>query len=170
MLSGLSGSVATGLVIAIAGYVVSRRIPEAAAVAPDLKVNWNFVTETIRNISFIGENRVVLNSVLGISWFWFFGATFLVQIPSYSESILGGDAALMSTLLAMFIIGISTGSLLCERLSGGQVEIGLVPLGAMGLTFFGVDMYFASPAPVTDYQGLASFFAARATGASSLTC
>lgn len=153
---------ATGLVIAIAGYLVSRDIPDAPAVAPDLKVSWNFVTETIRNISFIGENRVVLNSVLGISWFWFFGATFLVQIPSYSENILGGDAALMSTLLAMFIIGISTGSLLCERLSGGQVEIGLVPLGAMGLTFFGIDMYFASPTTLAPYLGLGNFFATPA--------
>ena len=148
----------TGLVIAIAGYWVSRDIPEAPSVAPDLKVSWNFVTETIRNISFIGENRTVLNSVLGISWFWFFGATFLVQIPSYSENVLGGNAGLMSTLLAMFIIGISTGSLLCERLSGGQVEIGLVPLGAMGLTFFGIDMYFASPATPAQYLGLVNFF------------
>jgi len=152
----------TGLVVAIAGYLVSRDIPQAPAVAQNLEVNWNFITETIRNIRFIGENRVVLNSVLGISWFWFFGATFLVQIPSYSENILGGDAALMSTLLAMFIIGISTGSLLCERLSGGQVEIGLVPLGAMGLTFFGIDMYFASPASPTTYLGLGHFFATPA--------
>ena len=147
----------TGLVIAVAGYWVSRRIPAAPAVAPDLKISWNFVTETIRNIGFIGENRTVLNSVLGISWFWFFGATFLVQIPSYSENVLGGDASLMSTLLAMFIIGISTGSLLCERLSGGQVEIGLVPLGAMGLTIFGIDMYFASPDTLVSYAGLGNF-------------
>jgi hypothetical protein len=100
--------------------------------------------------------------VLGISWFWFFGATFLVQIPSYSENILGGDAALMSTLLAMFIIGISTGSLLCERLSGGQVEIGLVPLGAIGLTVFGIDMYFASPTTLMLYVSLGDFFAVTA--------
>jgi len=149
----------TALFIAVLGYLSSRGIPEAPAVAPELKVSWNFVTETIRNIGYIKENRVVLNSVLGISWFWFFGATFLVQIPSFSETVLGGDAALMSTLLAMFIIGISTGSLLCEKLSGGQVEIGLVPLGAMGLTFFGIDMYFASPTVLPAYTGLAGFFA-----------
>ena len=81
----------------------------------------------MRNIRFITKNQTVLNSVLGISWFWFFGATFLVQIPSYSQNILGGDETLMSALLAMFIIGISAGSLLCEKLSGRQVEIGLVP-------------------------------------------
>ena len=148
----------TSLLVAVAGYLVSRGIPKAPAVAPDLKISWNFITETARNIRFIGENRVVLNSVLGISWFWFFGATFLVQIPSYSETVLGGDAALMSTLLAMFIIGISSGSLLCERLSGGQVEIGLVPLGAIGLTVFGIDMYFASPDALVVYSGLGNFF------------
>jgi 1-acyl-sn-glycerol-3-phosphate acyltransferase len=149
----------TALLIAVTGYLTSRGIPEAPAVAPDLKINWNFITETVRNIRYIGENRIVLNSVLGISWFWFFGATFLVQIPSYSETILGGDERLMSTLLAMFIIGISTGSLLCERLSGGQIEIGLVPLGAMGLTLFGIDMYFASPATPAVYTTLSNFLA-----------
>jgi 1-acyl-sn-glycerol-3-phosphate acyltransferase len=147
------------LLVAMLGYIASRDVPTAPAVAPDLKINWNFLAETFRNISFIRENRVVLNSVLGISWFWFFGATFLVQIPSFSQTILGGDETLMSTLLAMFIIGISTGSLLCERMSGGQVEIGLVPFGALGLTFFGVDMYFASPVEPVVFTGLSNFFA-----------
>jgi 1-acyl-sn-glycerol-3-phosphate acyltransferase len=148
----------TALMIAVIGYLSSRGIPNAPAVAPDLKINWNFLAETVRNIRFIRENRVVLNSVLGISWFWFFGATFLVQIPSFSENVLGGDERLMSSLLAMFIIGISTGSLLCERLSGGHVEIGLVPFGAIGLTLFGVDMYFASSIEHAAYTGLGSFF------------
>jgi 1-acyl-sn-glycerol-3-phosphate acyltransferase len=134
------------LLVAVAGYLFSRRIPKAQAACPDLQINWNVFSETFRNLKFLNENSVVLNSVLGISWFWFFGATFLVQIPSYSQNVLGGDENLMSTLLALFIIGISTGSLLCERLSGKQVEIGLVPFGAIGLTLFGLDLYFASPA------------------------
>ena len=94
------------LVVAVMGYLFSRGIPEANAVAPDLKINWNIFTETWNNIRFINENQTVLNSVLGISWFWFFGATVLVQIPSYSQNVLGGDEDLMSGLLAMFIIGI----------------------------------------------------------------
>jgi 1-acyl-sn-glycerol-3-phosphate acyltransferase len=150
------------LLTAVTGYLASRGIPEAPAVAPDLKINWNFIAETVMNIRFIKENRVVLNSVLGISWFWFFGATFLVQIPSFSENVLGGDERLMSTLLAMFIIGVSSGSLLCERLSGGQIEIGLVPFGAIGLTLFGIDMYFASPTEPALYMTLGSFFAVGA--------
>jgi MFS family permease len=148
------------LVTAIAGYIASRSIPTAPAVDPDLRVNWNFLAETVRNIRFIGENRTVLTGVIGISWFWFFGATFLVQIPSFSGNVLGGDERLMSTLLGMFIIGISTGSLLCEKLSGGRVEIGLVPLGTIGLTLFGIDMYFASPAAPVSHTTLGAFLSA----------
>jgi 1-acyl-sn-glycerol-3-phosphate acyltransferase len=133
------------LAVAAAGYLFSLRIPVAEAAAPHLKISWKLFAETVRNLKFINENQTVLNSVLGISWFWFFGATFLVQIPSYSQNVLGGDEHLMSALLALFIVGISTGSLLCEKLSGKQVEIGLVPFGAIGLTLFGLDLYFASP-------------------------
>jgi len=143
------------LLVAVAGYRFSQRIPVAEAVSPGLEINWNIFTETVRNLKFLNENRTVLNSVLGISWFWFFGAIFLVQIPAYSQYVLGGDENLMSTLLALFIMGISTGSLLCERLSGQQVEIGLVPFGAIGLTLFGLDLYFASPAnPGIDVSAL----------------
>lgn len=146
---------AAGLAIAGAGYVYSRRIPVAEASAPELRINWNVFSETVRNIRFINQNRVVLNSVLGVSWFWFFGAVFLVQIPSFSQNVLGGDKHLMSTLLGLFIVGISSGSLLCEKLSGRQVEIGLVPFGAIGLTLFGIDLYFASPAgPTADLATL----------------
>jgi 1-acyl-sn-glycerol-3-phosphate acyltransferase len=148
---------AAALLVAAAGYGFSRRIPEAPAVAPDLKINWNIFSETWRNIRFINQSPVVLNSVLGISWFWFFGATVLVQIPSYSQNVLGGDEDLMSGLLAMFIVGISTGSLLCEKLSGRQVEIGLVPFGAIGLTLFGADLYFASPTAPIEGITLGSF-------------
>ena len=146
------------LAVALAGYGYSLRIPAAAAVAPAIRINWNIFSETARNLRFLNENRTVLNSVLGISWFWFFGATLLVQIPSYSQNVLGGDENLMSALLALFIIGISTGSLLCEKLSGRQIEIGLVPFGAIGLTLFCADLYFATPAQAGDSLSAVEFF------------
>jgi len=146
------------LAVAIAGYCFSLKIPSAEAVAPDIRINWNIFSETIRNIRFLNTNRTVLNSVLGISWFWFFGATLLVQIPSYSQNVLGGDENLMSSLLGLFIIGISTGSLLCEKLSGKQIEIGLVPFGAIGLTLFGTDLYFATPGQARASLSAAEFF------------
>ena len=146
------------LAVALFGWLTSLKIPRAPAPDPGLNINWNIFTETIRNIRFINTNRTVLNSVLGISWFWFFGSVFLLQIFGYTKHDLGGDERLVSLLLALFIIGISTGSLLCERLSGKQVEIGLVPFGAFGLTLFGIDLYFASPTAATEMITVGQFF------------
>lgn len=147
------------LFVAIAGWLSSRAIPIIPATAPELKINWNIFSESWRNLRYLKQHRVILNSVLGISWFWFYGATFLVQIPSYTYNLLGGDKNLMSLLLAMFIVGISLGSLLCERISRHQIELGLVPLGSIGLTVFGIDLYFASPQSPQQLADIASFFA-----------
>src|SRR5450432_4649066 len=137
---------ATAIAIAIAGYVVSRRIPQAPSVAPDLRINWNPFTETWRNLRFAHGNRVVWLSMLGISWFWFYGATYLTQFANFTQDVLGGDEHVATLMLAIFSVGIGVGSLLCERLSGHKVEIGLVPFGSIGLTLFALDLYFASPA------------------------
>src|SRR4030095_11129949 len=138
----LAGLTAVG--VAITGYLVSRAIPLTPAVAPDLALNWNPFTETFKNLRFAYGNRVVWLSMLGISWFWFYGATFLTQFPNFAKDVLGGDEHVVTLLLALFSIGIGTGSLLCERLSGHKVEIGLVPFGSIGLTIFAVDLWFAS--------------------------
>ena len=138
----LAGAVA--IVIAIAGYLVSRGIPNTPAVAPDLKINWNPFTETAHNLRFAYGNRVVWLSMLGISWFWFYGATYLTQFATFTKGVLGGDEHVATLLLAIFSVGIGIGSLLCERLSGHKVELGLVPFGSIGLSVFAVDLYFAS--------------------------
>ncbi len=132
--------------LAVLGYLASRGIPLTPAVDPQLQINWNPLTETWRNIAAIRTNRTVWLSILGISWFWFYGATVLAQFPNYAREVLGGDETVFILLLAVFSLGVGTGSLLCERLSARQVEIGLVPFGAIGLTLFGVDLYFASQA------------------------
>ena len=132
------------VLIAVLGYFASRGIPSASAAAPDLKINWNAFTETGRNLNFLRTNRTVFLSVLGISWFWFFGVTFLAQLPNYTKIYLGGSEQVVTLLLTIFSFGIGLGSLLCERLSGHKVEIGLVPLGSIGLTVFGVDLYLAT--------------------------
>jgi len=140
-----------GLGVAVAGYLASRGIPAAPPPAPELTVNPNPLTETWRNIGFARENRTVFLSILGISWFWLYGALFLAQIPAYGKYVLGGGEAAVTLLLATFTVGIGFGSLLCERLSARHVEIGLVPLGSIGLTVFGIDLALASMAlpPVT---------------------
>ena len=137
--------VAIGCVLlALAGRAVAQLIPASPATDPGLKINWNPITETVRNLRLAHENIVVFRSLLGISWMWFFGAVFLSQFPSFAKETLHGDAHVASLLLVVFSVGIGTGSLLCEMLSRRHVEIGLVPLGAIGMTVFSVDLYFAS--------------------------
>jgi len=138
-----------GLVIAVAGYLASRRIPSAPAPVPELVLNLNPLSETWRNIRFARENRTVFLAILGISWFWLYGALFLAQFPAYTKDIIGGGETAVTLLLFVFTLGIGIGSLLCERLSAGRVEIGLVPLGSIGLTLFGLDLAYASPATST---------------------
>ncbi len=135
---------ALGVAVAVAGYLASRGIPLTPAVDPALSINWNPLTETLRNLSIARESRVVWLSMLGISWFWFYGATFLAQFPGFARDFLGGDERVVTFLLALFSVGIGAGALLCERLSGRKVEVGLVPFGSIGLTLFAIDLWFAS--------------------------
>ena len=140
---GITAVAATTIGLSAAGMLLSRLIPLAPPADPDLKMNWNVVSETWRNFQFLRSNRTVFLSVLGISWFWFFGAMFVTQFPNLTRNILVADEQVVTLLLVVFSIGIGIGSLLCERLSGHKVEIGLVPFGSIGLTNFAVDLYFA---------------------------
>ncbi|HWX01763.1 MFS transporter [Collimonas sp.] len=130
--------------IAILGWLFSRGIPLTPAAEPELKINWNPVTETMRNLSFSRKNRPVFLAMLANSWFWFYGAIILAQFPLYAKNYLHGDHSVFVLLLTVFSLGVGAGSLLCERLSGHKVEIGLVPFGAIGLSVFGLDLFLAS--------------------------
>ncbi|MQA19174.1 MFS transporter [Rugamonas rivuli] len=134
------------IAVALLGLIASYRIPNAPAPVPELKVSWNFVDESIRNINFSRKNRVVFLSMLGNSWFWFYGALVLAQFPVYAKDYLHGDHSVFVLLLTVFSLGVGSGSLLCERLSGRKVEIGLVPFGSIGLSLFGADLYLSSNA------------------------
>ncbi|CAG0968030.1 acyl-[acyl-carrier-protein]-phospholipid O-acyltransferase / long-chain-fatty-acid--[acyl-carrier-protein] ligase [Burkholderiales bacterium] len=137
-----AGSLA--IAIAVAGWLVSRDIPVTPAVDPGLVFNWNPFTETWCNLVLSSGNRVVWLSMIGISWFWFYGALFLAQFAGFSRDHLGGNETVVTALLAVFSVGIGAGSLLCERLSRRRVELGLVPFGSIGLTLFAVDLWLAS--------------------------
>jgi 1-acyl-sn-glycerol-3-phosphate acyltransferase len=132
------------LLVAVVGWLTSRAIPVSPAAEPELKINWNPFTETVRNIRFSHGNRPVFLSILANSWFWFYGAIILAQFPVYASNYLHGDYSVFVLLLTGFSLGVGVGSLLCEHLSGHKVEIGLVPLGAIGLSVFGVDLFLAS--------------------------
>ena len=147
------------LVIAVLGFLSSLAIPQAAPAAPDLKINWNPVTETWRILQFTHQNFTVFQSVLGISWFWFLGSVYLAQLPNFTKLFLGGGEHVVTLLLTLFAIGIGIGSLLCERLSGRMVELGLVPFGSIGLTLFGIDLFFATPALPASSEALLGMWA-----------
>ena len=130
--------------LAVIGRALAQAVPVSPATDPALQINWNPFTETWRNLKLAHGNTVVFRSLLGISWMWFFGAVFLSQFPSFARDVLHGDEQVASLLLVVFSIGIGAGALLCEILSRRHVEIGLVPLGAIGMSVFSIDLYFAS--------------------------
>ena len=134
------------IALAIGGRLAAAGVPDSPASDPQLKVNWNPLSETLANLRLARTNRAVFLSMLGISWLWFFGATFLTSFSPFAKDVLGGNENVVTLLLGVFSVGIGTGSLLCEKMSGHKVEIGLVPFGSIGMTVFAVDMYFATHA------------------------
>jgi len=132
------------VLLATAGWLASRSIPEATAPEPSLRINWNIISEICRIIKFSREDKTVFWAIIGISWFWFYGATFLSLVPTYTRDVLFADERIATLMLTAFSIGIGTGSLMCEKLSHKHINLGLVPIGAIGLTLFATDLSFIS--------------------------
>lgn len=150
------GAVVAG--IAVMGWVASLSIPAAPSVSPEIEVRWNPLTQIWKAINFARRVHSVFLSILGISWFWFLGTAYLTQIPAYTREALRSGEGVVTLLLTMFSVGIGVGSLLCERLSGRKVELGLVPLGSIGLSLFGIDLFFAyHPPDVPELMGVMEF-------------
>lgn len=133
------------LAVAGCGYLASRFIPSVAASSPALRLDWNLFRQTRATLRMgLAQAPAVSRSMIGNSWFWFVGAVYLTQIPAYAMDWLHGDETAVSLILTVFSVGIALGSLLCERLSGRRVEIGLVPFGAAGLSLFGLLLWWHS--------------------------
>ncbi len=133
------------LIVAIFGWLASRRIPEAApsAGAEDIKINWNVFAESYKIMSDATKNPIIYLSILGISWFWFYGILFITQATQYTK-LIGLSQNLTNIILSAFCIGTGLGSMLCEKLCNRRIELGLVPFGSIGLCIFVIDLYFAS--------------------------
>ena len=158
--SGTQAVAALSLALAVLGRLTAQALPASPSTQPDLAINWNPFTETWRNLKLAHEGLAVFRSLLGISWMWFFGAVFLSQFPSFAKAVLHGDEHVASVLLVVFSVGVGLGSLMCERLSHRHVEIGLVPLGAIGMSVFAADLYFASRSlPEAAQMGVSTFLA-----------
>ena len=148
------------IAIAVVGYVSSRFIPKAAPPAPDLTINWNPISQIIRSFSHTKKHHYsVLLSILGVSWFWLMGSVYVTQIPNYVAEQLNGGTGVVTLLLAAFSTGIGIGALLCDRLCGHKIEVGLVPFGALGLSIAAIHLTTLTvPTPSETYD-IASFLA-----------
>lgn len=147
--------------LALLGRLAAQGIAITPANDPQLRVDWNPWRVTWQNLKLARSDRTVWGSLLGISWMWFFGAVFLSQFPSFARDVLHADEQVASLLLVVFSLGIGLGSLLCEVLSRQKVEMGLSPLGALGMSAFAIDLYFATlPLPRHDLWSLHAFLAA----------
>ena len=149
------------LATAVAGYLFSRGMPSAPPGAPDLKLSFNFIGDSVRLVGDAWRIRDVRSAILGISWFWLMGAVYTTQLPTFTRLNLGGDANVYTVMLALFSIGIGLGSVVCAKLSHGQLQLGLVLLGSVGMTLFGGDLALSGmghhQGPL---QGLAAFLLA----------
>lgn len=134
------------VIVAIIGWLWSCQIPSAAAENKGLVIGLNPIGQTRENFKLAKKDPTVFYCILANSWFWLYGGSFLTQVPNFAVTVLNGHPTLISILLAAFIVGVAIGSLLCNKLSNGQVEPGLIPLGALGLTLFAVDLFFSSSA------------------------
>ncbi len=145
------------IVFAALGFMSSLYIPPAAAALPSLKINWNLAGETINLFKMAFKEYYIFLSILAMSWFWFYGSFYLSQMPLYAKNIIGGNNEVVTLLILSFSIGVGTGSILCERLSGHKVEIGLVPFGAIGITLFSLDLSFIDYVKPAQLQDLNTF-------------
>ncbi len=144
-------TIVSGTIVAVAllGWFSSWYIPATRPAQPDLQLNHNLITETWKILAHAAGQRDVFLSILGISWFWLVGATFLAQFPTFTKDVLGASENVLTLLLTTFSVGIAIGSLLCNRLLKGEVHATFVPLGALGMTIFTVDLFFATAHPLS---------------------
>ncbi|WP_180080473.1 MULTISPECIES: MFS transporter [unclassified Acinetobacter] len=126
----------TVLTIAVLGYLSSRFILKQNVTTPDLKIDWNFFRTSYQTMKYAKSLPLIFTILLGNSWYWFYGATYLTQIPQMTQQNLHASENVVSLLLTFFSVGVGVGSLLCRKIGGSQVNIKMVPIGAVGLTIF----------------------------------
>ena len=142
LMGGLALAYAWGIPVAavvmvalsVVAWRTSTSIPAAPAVGTPPKVSFSIVSDTVALVRQARSIRPVWLSILGISWFWTFGATLLALVPPLARDLLGGDAMVASTFLAIFSIGIAVGSLLCARQLKGEISPHPVPFAALAMS------------------------------------
>jgi acyl-[acyl-carrier-protein]-phospholipid O-acyltransferase / long-chain-fatty-acid--[acyl-carrier-protein] ligase len=137
----VSASIVT---IALLGYLSSFAIPESPPPSPELKLSLNFVKESINIINLSRKATNPFLCIMGISWFWLLGFTFLTLFPNYAKDIIHGNDQIYVFFLATFSIGIALGSSFCNRILKGRIEATFVPLAALGMSLFMLDLFYST--------------------------
>ena len=145
------------VIFAVLGYLSSRFIPFASASAPDIQFKWRPYKQTKHTLSIAKSDRIVFQCIMAISWFWFLGAAYLTQFPNFTKVYLNGTESTVSFLLALFSVGIAVGSMACNWLSNHRIEVGIVPIGALGITIFGFLMATSIPSDLPRFHTFAEF-------------
>ncbi|NOH48622.1 MFS transporter [Vibrio rotiferianus] len=145
------------VIFAVLGYLSSRFIPFASAGAPDIQFKWQPYKQTKLTLSIAKSDRIVFQCIMAISWFWFLGAAYLTQFPNFTKVYLNGTESAVSFLLALFSVGIAVGSMACNWLSNHRIEVGIVPIGALGITIFGFLMATSIPTDLPRFHTFAEF-------------
>ncbi len=125
---------ATVLLFAVIGYISSRFIPKTPISDLNLKIDFNIFSQTLKIIGYAKKENTVWLSIVGISWFWFIGITFLSNFSIYTKNIINGDEFIVTLFLAIFSIGIGMGSVMCNKLLKGKINGKFVPLGSIGIS------------------------------------
>lgn len=150
------------LAIALAGRIAAIFIPSVRPQGESFNRSWWSANREALSLTW--QTTPMLLTVLGVSWFWLFGAVCLTLLPIYSREVLNGTEGVTTLLLAAFSVGVGIGSQLCEKLSAGRMELGWVPLGSLGMTVFCLDLGlqdFSSSAQLGPWELLHSLAALR---------
>lgn len=132
------------IITALAGWLVSLFIPSTPARSPEIKIGFNIWNDTQALLQYIQRDKIIFRSILGISWFWLLGATYLSQLPTFSKNIIGGNEQVVTLFLVIFSVGIAIGSLLCNKLLKQEIATTYTPVGILGVTLFSIDLFFAA--------------------------
>lgn len=148
------------VLFAILGFISSCYMPKTPISDPTSKISFNIFSQTLKIVEYAKRENTVWLSIIGISWFWFVGITFLSQFPIYTKEIVGGNEFIVTLFLSIFSIGIAIGSLICNKFLKGQINGRLVPYGSFGISIgiflFCISSYFyQTPEQII---GLTEFF------------
>lgn len=148
------------ILVALAGASASAFMPSVPAKQPAARIDHNIARSTKKLIKATFAQRELYTAIIGISWFWLIGAVYTTQLPTFTQIHLGGNDNVFNLMLTLFSVGIAAGSVLCARISHERLHLGLVAIGTLGLTLFGLILvWLARGTHHTEFNGIFYFLA-----------